>query len=63
MPLSKQAILEHKQQYYEANRDVIKAKNLARYHANQVAIHGEGIRRRGRPRMVFPNPPDTPQNE
>jgi hypothetical protein len=65
MPLSKQEVLAHKQSYYEANRDVIKAKNLARYHAKQVALHGEGLRRRGRPRLTFPEvaeSPDTPQN-
>ena len=61
MPLSKQEVLAQKQQYYEANRDAIKAKNLQRYHDKQTALYGTGVRRRGRPRLVFPDPP--PENE
>jgi hypothetical protein len=62
MPLSKQEVLARKQQYYEENRDTIKAKNLQRYHAKQAELHGGVVRPRGRPRLVFPDPPPNPEN-
>jgi len=63
MPLSKQQVLARKQQYYEENRDAIRAKNLQRYHAKRAAMGDAGVRPRGRPRLVFPDPdPPTVEN-